>query len=247
MAVTRVGAAMYGGTYSQAPTAGNLLTLAVFVYSSNGFPGTPSATTPTGWTAGPSATVYNGNIGTTAGFYMFWKVAAGGDAVPGTIATAPGNTARTIVIEEWSGLAAASPLDANSGVGVNTGGGSACNSGPVTTTNASDWIWSAGGMRCNNSNSPTWGGGSTLDASSGQQITTAVQSVTSTGTYTPTLNYPSAGTLYYAATASMAFKQYVAPTGPQVWVWDGTSTKLAATMSVWDGTSKVAATPRIST
>lgn len=98
-------------TLSAPATAGNLILVA----------GNSDATlsTPSGFTAGP-------NVVYAAGFYLFYKVAAGGE----TTVTLTPSVNRTVAggILEYSGIAASSPLDATASAS-NTGSSTA---GPVT-------------------------------------------------------------------------------------------------------------------
>lgn len=221
MAATIIGAAKVtfnGGTsvsttYNQTPTAGNLLIAGVYCEMGSA----TACSTPAGWTAGPTGGLnYAGYYGT---IYLFWKVAAGGDAAP-TFTVTANNT--TVVIEEWSGLRSVAPFDVGSTVGgvANPGAAGNANSGPVTTT-ANDLIWSFNGAWGGSSGAPTlvWGGGSSLGASFynpayWSQVSTARQ-VSGAGTYTPTLAYSSNVGFINYLTASMAFKSAnTAPNAP---------------------------------
>lgn len=200
----------YGFTalYNQSPTAGNLLVMGVLIASQYSC----SCATPAGWTAGPSGYTISGSNGTNT--YIFYKVAAGGDAQPSLTIYPMAYGAHTIM-EEWSGLTA-SPLDSVSTVGTNNQSNAAagtCNSGPLTTTNANDFIWSFMGVSFSSGSSGrtlTWGGGSTSAStffSYQTQFATANQTRSATGTYTPTLSF-AAGTYFWASscTSSIAFK-----------------------------------------
>ena len=215
MTITRVGAASTtsaGGSipltaaYSQPPTAGNLLTLGVSAYSSS----VPTCTTPAGWTAGPSGGGSGG--GYPGRIFLFWKVAAGGDAAPNmTVSVGGGSTNATI--EEWANSTGwpGSPHDVDSALGINNQASTAagtCNPGPVTTT-APGFIWSflgvviTGGLEV-----LTWGGGSTPSSNilgSNNEAATAIASCATAGTYATTLAFAGGPNWYNGAAASMAF------------------------------------------
>lgn len=215
MTVARVGAAKYtaaaaAGTFTaafnQSPTSGNLLVMGVVSDATS----ITTCTTPTGWTAGPTGHGASGG-GFYTSIFLFWKVASGGDTAPSLTVS----SWASVLIEEWSGLTA-TPHDVDSTVGTNNQNSTAagtCDSGPLTTTNASDFIWSFMGAPTGAVRTLTWGGGSTVDAfvddvvAKGFELGTATQSVSSTGTYTPTLAFASgSGVWYGSGTASMAFK-----------------------------------------
>lgn len=220
--LARVGAAKYthsdagsfSAIYNQTPTAGNLLVMGILALSNDA---TPTCTTPTGWTAGPTGgTSSGGGSVYVLSIFLFWKVAAGSDANPAiTVSSLTG-----VIIEEWSGLTA-TPYDVNSTVGTNaqysTASGT-CDSGPLTTTNASDLIWTfLGAYESPPARTLTWGGGSTVDAYQDDtfadlmELGTATRIATSTGTYTPTLALASGSGIWAAsAAASMAFKRKAA-------------------------------------
>jgi len=215
MTVALVGAAKetyttsgsFTAAYNQAPTAGNLLVMGVLARRASS---APSCSTPSGWTAGPSGGT---NAGTSyMSIFLFWKVAAGADTAPTLTMTA---LPTDVIIEEWSGVG---PHDVDSTVGIGT---NTANSGPLTTTNAADWIWSFSGL--NNSSgvscAPTWGGGSASDSDFYEgayqiETATATQAVASIGTYTPTLSTGGNPSVYMGVGASMAFKTNVAPNAP---------------------------------
>lgn len=220
MTVTRVGAASttanntgtLTAAYSQAPTAGNLLTMGVSVVSDT----SSTCTTPTGWTAGPVGGGY-ANL-EWARIFLFWKVATGSDAAPSLTFNQAPNYGGKATIEEWASSTgwSGSPHDADSAVGVNNQNSTAagtCDSGPVTTT-APGFVWSFMGAFVSAAKTLTWGGGSVSSSGSCatfNQVATAVQSPGTAGTYTPTLSFAaSASTWYVGATASMAFKTAVA-------------------------------------
>jgi hypothetical protein len=214
-AVATYGSLTFTSAYSQSPTAGNLLLMGV---SAEHDTTTPTCTTPSGWTAGPTGVAHSG-AGVFGKLLTFWKVAAGGDAVPSVTTNSATNA--YVVVEEWSGLTA-TPHDADSTVGMNTQNSTAagsCDSGPLTTTNANDWIWSCLSAYAGDNRTLTWGGGSTADSrfdTGNFHVATATQDVSTTGTYTPTLAFASGSANWYvSATASMSFKQSnVAPNAP---------------------------------
>ena len=190
--------------YNQPPSAGNLLLMGVAVATVSGT--TLTCTTPTGWTAGPSGLAYNATYNVYDYVFLFWKVASGGDAAPAiTVNTTFINV--NVIVEEWSGLSA---HDANSTVGTLTTRALSgnCDSGPLTTAGASEFIWSFFGANTGGV-APvlTWGGGSTSDSQflSGIATATATQTAATAGTYTPTLAFTDSNYMYAGATASMAF------------------------------------------
>lgn len=211
-----VGATSATGTLPNTATANNLLLVAVYV-TNNSASVVPTCSTPAGWTA-----TTTGSVAYTLGQYSllatFYKVAAGGDASP-TFTLANTGSGGLIVAEEFSGLAATTPLDTQSTAGSAApaaGSGSETVNG-VTTTNASDWLWAVSGVFCGGATpvSLTWGGGFTSDTTANSaaspdftSIGTGTDSVSTTGTYTPTISYSASGSnvLTYV-NATMAFKQ----------------------------------------
>lgn len=245
MTVARVGAAKATTStatsvtpaYNQSPTAGNLLVLGVTCNKGTA----PTCTTPTGWTAGPT-----GGTNVTANFeriFLFWKFATGGDAAPSLTVASDFTDA---IVEEWSGLSA---HDADSTVGVNNQNNTAagnCNSGPLTTTAASGWIWSFVGASAGAvAKTLTWGGGSAsssgfYNAPGWGQTASATQSAATIGTYTPTLAFSAGNTWAVGATASMSFTAATPSSGAALVVT--TTTTATGTRGVVTTAVAVAAT-----
>ena len=217
---TTGGSAGITGGYGQSPTTGNLLVMAVTMSMAQGN-NVSTCSTPAGWTAGPTGTAATAATYKTV-LNLFWKIAVGADTGP-TVSTFGGSYGTGIVVEEWVGLTAA-PLDVASSIGswnaaATTSAGSVA-SGPVTTTNANDWIWSfAGTMVATDKPGTSWTGGSTANthAFMGNYVglDTAAQSVSSTGTFTPSFSWPSdTNAIYGVSVASVAFKASGAPATP---------------------------------
>lgn len=207
MAVTQVSiakgssnttAASWGSTSgATSTTAGNLLVLSVACQNNSS--ASNSVSTPTGWTAGPSKICATSTQ--RAFVQIFYKIAAGSDAVP-TFTVTGANTTATI-LEEWSGLAASSVVDITFATGAGTAVGGTAHAGPDTTTNATDWIYAAAGLR--NGGTRTWGGGQTEDdafANGSGAVIAATQTTSSTGSFDPTLNIISG----LVALVAVAFK-----------------------------------------
>lgn len=206
MAVTRVqlseGSSATTAAFVSAPTAGNLLILAIACQ--NGSSATNSVSTPTGWTAGPAVQASSGS--SRAFVALFWKIAAGSDADP--TFTITGSNTRFTILTEWSGLAASSAVDITFPTATGIGSGDYV-AGPGTTGNANDFIYAAAGGR--SVAGQIWGGGQSSDdqgSASSAQLFTSTQTVSATGSYSPTFHM-SAGVV---ALVAIAFKQAGSPT-----------------------------------
>lgn len=114
--------ASLAGTYSPAPTSGNLL-----VAHANS--DATVTMTSSGWTLSVSSV-------NDTGLYQWSKVAGGGESA--TVTITPGSSASTeIVIEEWSGNATVSPLD-KTGSGSAASGATTVPSGTTAATVQAD-------------------------------------------------------------------------------------------------------------
>ena len=225
MGITRIGPAASATAtnatqtvpYPQVPTAGNLLLLTVMISGSS-----PYCPTPAGWTLGVTGSA---GSSTLTVLYMFWKIAVGNDTQP-TLVMTDASGGMCVLMEEWTGFDTAQPFDVVSTVGQNNQQNSLAgnaNSGPITTVNANDWIWTACAVEQSTSAAAkglTWAGGSYSDAyvKNGafvnNYIATGVQSVSVSGTYQPLILFPEDNNLWTSsATASIAFRRLVVQAG----------------------------------
>lgn len=203
------------GVYGQSPTAGNLLIAAV-VFNVSGSSLT-MPTPPTGWTVATSATP--SNTTSQAGTWLLYKVAAGGDAAPVFTVTASTTPFSSFaVIEEWSGLAASSPLDLVATPATSTSAGTTVSHSLTSTV--SGLMFSVLGLRATGTTATgTWGGGSSADTAM-QHQTTGTSSCIETGSQsgpagaqTPSNTYScGAVTRPIAILLTAAFKEAVVPT-----------------------------------
>jgi hypothetical protein len=106
-----------------AATAGNLLVLAVMAAGANA----GSCTTPSGWTSAGSKSIAGTDC---CDAWVFYRIAAGGDAVPEVTLGSVTAGGYLYAYTEWTGLASSSPLDT-------TGSGATSSAtGTVTLTDA---------------------------------------------------------------------------------------------------------------
>jgi hypothetical protein len=191
----------YNAAYGQSPTAGNKLILVVVARNTSN-PAT--ITTPAGWNLINSGNASVG-LGEQNRISVFYRDAVGGDAVP-SIAFSGSTSSATI--EEWTNLAAGAPdVSGNT----NNTASSATMTVPLTTTNAADWIFAAAANTNITATTWTWGGGQVADYAynyNGTQFIgmgTSAQSVSTTGSYSPSLAYVSSSTV--GTMVAVAFKR----------------------------------------
>jgi hypothetical protein len=155
--------ATYGSTSGSAtPTAGNLLIL--FVVVSDTSSTNVTCTTPAGWTLDSVCPTSSGSF--RARSWIFWKVAAGGDAAP--TYTVGGGTGRSIV-EEWSGFPSGPSVATQWTATTNSASASLAS---VSTT-VDTWIF----VLCGGENETVtaWSGGPTATETSNVNNTTTNQ------------------------------------------------------------------------
>lgn len=202
--VSAANVASLTATFSPAATAGNLL-------SCNGNSDSTLAMTSTGWSLAWS------NINNT-GLYQWYKIAAGGET---TVVITPGggSFSTEMVIREYSGNAASSPLDKTASGSVGSGA-----TGTTAATTQADELAIAGlgGNNTASSHAASWslsfvteiniiGLGSTpTELHTSTKALSATGTVTTTGTTAETISGAGVGTYKAATGGGVTVKQFAA-------------------------------------
>lgn len=215
MTVSRVGSPAYSspsgtsltGTLPNTAAAGNLLLIAVALTRGSS---APTCSTPSGWTAGPTVSLTNG--ANRGAILLFWKLAAGSDANP--IFTISSSTSGACIAEEWSGLDASTPHDADSTGASRAGiGTSVTLTDSITTSVANEWVWSALAEMSSSValSAVSWGGGQSADSAlhgtSVVEFATGAAVFAGSGAQSPNVTFTAGTGANYEFLASMAFVQ----------------------------------------
>lgn len=106
-----------------------------------------SANTPTDNKGGNTWIKASSHANSNSGIFdleiWYAKVVNGGTGMTVTVTDTGGGVDSTLIVEEWSGIAAVTPLDGHHEADDNSTAGGTFDSGAITTTNANDVIWVA--------------------------------------------------------------------------------------------------------